>query len=63
MKKEIRCSAKIYHGPGHQSKARCYITKRGHKIHETYYGSARQYAQWRGLEVCSGFFNEPPEFT
>lgn len=59
--KDTRCSAKIYHGPGHQSSTRCHNTKKHHKIHEAYYGSCRQHARWKGQEVCSGFFDEPPQ--
>ena len=56
-----RCSAIICHGPGHQSKTHCHNTKKGHKIHEAYYGSHRQYARWKGQAVYSGFFDEPPQ--
>jgi hypothetical protein len=55
-----RCKAVIYHGPGHQSKTYC--RKKGpHEIHEAIYGSQMQYAEWRGDEVFSGFFDEPPD--
>jgi hypothetical protein len=54
------CQARIYHGPGHQSTTRC--RKEGpHEIHEAVYGSYRQFAEWRPLEMFSGFFDEAPE--
>jgi len=59
MKDEKRCEAVIWHGPGHQSKTHCQLTGE-HEIHETYYGSFDQFAQWRGKEVFSGYFDEPP---
>lgn len=59
--KDYCCTAKIYHGPGHQSRTCCHNTKKYHKIHEAYYGSHRQYAVWQGQKVCSGFFDEPPQ--
>lgn len=53
------CPAILWHGPGHQSRARCCL--RGpHVIHETVYGSARQFARWEGDKAFSGVFNEPP---
>ncbi len=60
MKNQIKCNAKIHHGPGHQSITRCKLTNRGHKIHEAVYGSFDQYAQWKGLKAFSGYFDEPP---
>lgn len=54
------CSAVIHHGPGHQSKTRCGLTS-PHEIHEAVYGSLRQFAEWRGDAVTTGFFDEPPE--
>jgi len=54
------CEAFIWHGPGHQSKTRCQ-EKGVHDIHSAVYGSMRQYAEWRGHEAHTGFFNEPPE--
>jgi len=57
-----KCPAIIYHGPGHQSKTHC--QKRGpHTIHEARYGEYDQLARWRGDEIYSGFFNEPPPFV
>ncbi len=54
------CSAIICHGPGHQSKTKCYI--RGeHEIHETRYGSCDQLARWKGSKVFSGYFDESPD--
>jgi hypothetical protein len=58
-KSKAACSAIICHGPGHQSKTRCRLTGK-HDIHETVYGSCRQFAQWRGDLVFSGYFDEPP---
>lgn len=54
------CDAVIYHGPGHQSKTKCYRTGI-HFVHETRYGSFDQLARWTGDKVFSGFFDEPPE--
>lgn len=53
------CSATLYHGPGHQSRAKCHLKGR-HKIHFTVYGNHRQEARWKGKDVCTGFFDEPP---
>lgn len=53
------CNAIIYHGPGHQSRTRCYLTGT-HNIHETRYGSFDRLARWVGDEVFSGFFDEAP---
>lgn len=57
--KEEACQVKIWHGPGHQSSTRCTV-KGPHEIHETIYGSHNQYAEWKGDDVHSGFFDEPP---
>lgn len=54
-----RCSAAIWHGPGHQSETKCQVTG-PHKIHEAVYGSMEQTARWRGKKVFSGYFDEPP---
>lgn len=54
------CLAHIHHGPGHQSHTHCRI-KGEHEVHEAVYGSMRQFAEWTGDEVFSGFFDEPPE--
>jgi hypothetical protein len=55
-----RCTAIIWHGPGHQSKTTCEV--RGpHEVHYAIYGEMRQEAEWRGDEVMTGFFDEPPE--
>jgi hypothetical protein len=59
--KKIRCKARIYHGPGHQSYTNCHLTNKGHKVHEAYYGSSHQYAYWKGMKAFSGFFDEPPQ--
>ena len=61
MKNKKVCDAKIWHGSGHQSRTKCHLT-REHIIHEAYYGAHNQLARWIGDEVCSEFFNEPPEF-
>ena len=53
------CKARIYHGPGHQSTTHCEL-KEKHKNHHAVYGSQQQIAEWRGLEVFSGFFDEAP---
>ena len=58
----MSCNAKIYHGPGHQSRTNCYL-EGIHDVHETRYGSYDQLARWKGDEVCSGFFDEPPDDT
>lgn len=54
------CPAVIHHGPGHQSKTHCYL-KGPHDVHETRYGSHDELARWRGDEVSSGFFDNPPD--
>ena len=59
MTQDSKCQATIYHGPGHQSKTRCY--KKGpHKYHEAVYGRYEQFARWLGDKIFSGFFDEPP---
>jgi hypothetical protein len=58
--RSIRCEAKIYHGPGHQSGTRCRLTG-NHEIHEAIYGRYDQFARWKGLKAFSGFFDEPPD--
>jgi hypothetical protein len=53
-----RCLAVLYHGPGHQSKAQCQVVGE-HEIHEAVYLGT--FAQWRGDEATTGFFDEPPK--
>jgi hypothetical protein len=53
------CTAKIYHGPGHQSGTSCEL-KGPHEIHEARYGSGDQLARWKGDKIFSGAFDEPP---
>lgn len=55
-----RCEALIWHGPGHQSRTRCYL-KGKHEIHETRYGRYDQIARWKGDKALSGFADEPPD--
>lgn len=55
-----RCSAAIWHGPGHQSKTNCDLTTPHHKKHHAIYGSMDQEAWWYGKKIFSGFFDEPP---
>ena len=60
LQEDGACQARIYHGPGHQSTTRC--RKAGpHEIHEAVYGSGSQFAEWRGIEAFSGFFDEAPQ--
>lgn len=40
------CTAKIHHGPGHQSSTRCHV-KGEHEVHEAYYGGHNEYAVWK----------------
>lgn len=55
-----RCTAVLWHGPGHQSKTLCQV--RGpHEVHVAVYGSLRQEAHWRDEEAMTGFFDEPPQ--
>ena len=57
---EGKCCAILYHGPGHQSKTFC--RKMGkHKIHECTYGRYDQGASWKGMEKCTGYFDESPD--
>lgn len=56
-----RCTAVLCHGPGHQSKTHCQKTDKYHKTHECYFGSHREYAQWKGQKAYTGFFDEPPQ--
>lgn len=57
----LRCPAVIWHGPGHQSKTHCCLTGK-HHIHEAIYGRCDQFVRWRGKEVFTGCFDEPPDF-
>ncbi|MHA2312802.1 MAG: hypothetical protein ACXADF_15020 [Candidatus Thorarchaeota archaeon] len=59
-KEQEPCEAFIRHGPGHQSKTKCYLTGI-HFVHEARYGSHDQLARWTSDETSSGFFDEPPE--
>jgi hypothetical protein len=52
------CQAVLFHGPGHQSTARCEATG-AHDVHHAVY--VGQYAEWTGMEAMTGYFNEPPE--
>lgn len=54
------CTAALWHGPGHQSKTLCRETGE-HSGHSAIYGPARQYAEWRGGDAMTGYFDEPPE--
>ncbi len=56
----MKCDASIWHGPGHQSRTHCEL-KEKHEIHEARYGGYNQMARWKGKEVYSGYFDEPPE--
>lgn len=53
------CHAVLFHGPGHQSKARCRLTGE-HAVHEAIY-HGNSVAWWRGEESTTGYFDEPPE--
>jgi hypothetical protein len=57
---EIReyCTAILYHGPGHQSKAHCEKTGK-HTIHFVEYGNYQTPCYWKGNEASTGFFDEP----
>lgn len=63
-KKTNRCNAKLHHGPGHQSRTRC-ILSGPHTVHECEYRreGGKSVARWRGDDVSTGFFNEPPAET
>lgn len=45
MNEDKQCDAVLFHGPGHQSKARC-EAKGEHEVHETHYDGG-QIARWR----------------
>lgn len=53
------CHAVIFHGPGHQSTTRCQETGE-HELHRAVFGSACQEGWWRGMETCTGYFDDPP---
>lgn len=57
---KTRCEAVIWHGPGHQSHTHCELVGE-HKSHQAVYGRYDQYAEWKGKEVFSGFFDDPPK--
>lgn len=40
------CSARLYHGPGHQSRTSCRLLGE-HEVHEAVYGGDQQVARWR----------------
>lgn len=55
------CTAKIHHGPGHQSITSC--DRRGpHKVHHAFYGRYDQEAFWVGDRVTTGYFDDLPRF-
>jgi hypothetical protein len=56
----MNCPVGIHHGPGHQSTTKCNV-EGSHEIHETFYGSYGQYASWKGGDVFTGYFDEPPD--
>lgn len=59
---EETCKFGIWHGPRHAARTTCVIVGE-HEIHQTFYGAARKFAQWRGdADVKAGFYDEPPEF-
>lgn len=54
------CSATLWHGRGHQSRTKCQL--KGHHItHYAVYGGEEQEAYWKTNEICTGFFDEPPQ--
>lgn len=58
------CTAKIWHGPGHQSSTTCTVGGE-HEVHEAVYGEFNQFARWRtradGKHSFTGVFDEPPQ--
>lgn len=63
-KEDNRCNATLHHGPGHQSRTRCTLSG-PHTVHECTYWSeyGESVARWRGDNVSTGYFNEPPPDT
>jgi hypothetical protein len=53
------CTARIWHGPGHQSSTGCELAG-PHDWHRAVYGSFRQEAMWQGPKVFTGIMDEPP---
>jgi hypothetical protein len=52
------CSARIQHGPGHQSATNCH-RGRGHSgKHCATYGSHGLHAVWSGAKASSGYFDD-----
>ena len=58
-KRQGQCTARIHHGPGHQSATYCNQVGK-HTFHTAVYGSDREEAEWKGKDICSGYFDEPP---
>lgn len=59
--REDGCAAVLFHGPGHQSKARCRRPEGHPGLHETVYGTMRLEAMWRGDEAITDAFDAPPD--
>lgn len=63
-----RCTARIFHGPGHQSSTQCEYEADHVDFHYCIYGEREQEALWFGgfpnevPEVFTGFADEPPLF-
>ena len=53
------CQAVLFHGPGHQSTARCTRAPDGHRLHQGIVLGAL--VSWEGDEASTGYFDEPPE--
>lgn len=54
------CTARLHHGPGHQSSTFCNL-KGKHTVHQTRYGRDEQVSQWRGKHGFTGYFDDPKE--
>jgi len=61
MSERRKCSALLWHGPGHQSRTYCQNADESHLVHFATYGSDDNYMEWSGDEAFTGYFDEPKE--
>jgi hypothetical protein len=59
--KDEPCTARIWHGPGHQSSTPCEV-KGPHEVHRAIYGSDRTEATWKDGSYTNGLRERGIEF-
>ena len=52
------CKAVLHHGPGHQSRAHCYLSGE-HEIHKAQHLATGEESTWTGMDGFTGFFDDP----